>query len=187
MIALCIGHSRRIKGRYDGGAYSPFLDKNERDFNLEVAATVVRNLDRMGEDSRIISDYEGAGYSSAMRDVAKQVREIHASLAVELHFNAASPSANGHEWLYWHTSPNGKRLAQVFHDSFSDDFPSIKSRGIKPLSAGSRGSEFVRLTHCPAILTEPFFGTNTKDCSQITATRVAESYTKAILKFIRTR
>jgi N-acetylmuramoyl-L-alanine amidase len=187
MIALCIGHSRTINGRYDGGAFSPFLEKNERDFNLEVAALVARNLDRMGEDCRIISDYKGAGYSAAMRDVASQVRGIHASLAVELHFNASSPSANGHEWLHWHASPVGKKLAQVFHDCFAEDFPNIKSRGIKPLAAGSRGSEFVRLTHCPAILTEPFFGTNTKDCSQITATRVAESYTKAILKFIRTR
>jgi N-acetylmuramoyl-L-alanine amidase len=187
MIALCIGHSRKINGRYDGGAYSPFLEKNERNFNLEVAAIVVAILDRMGEDCRVISDYEGVGYSAAMRDVAKQVKDIHASLAVELHFNASSPSANGHEWLHWHASPNGKKLAQVFHDSFTEDFPSIKSRGLKPLTVGSRGSEFVRLTHCPAILVEPFFGTNEKDCSQITATRVAESYAKAILKFLRTR
>jgi N-acetylmuramoyl-L-alanine amidase len=75
----------------------------------------------------------------------------------------------------------------VFHDSFAEDFPGIKSRGLKPLTVGSRGSEFVRLTHCPAILTEPFFGTNHIDCSQITAIRVAESYSKAILKFLRTR
>jgi N-acetylmuramoyl-L-alanine amidase len=187
MIALCIGHSRTINGRYDGGAFSPFLEKNERDFNLEVAALVARNLDRMGEDCHIISDYKGVGYSSAMRDAASQVKDIHASLAVELHFNSASPSATGHEWLHWHSSVSGRKLAQAFHDSFAKDFPDIKSRGLKPLAAGSRGSEFVRLTHCPAIITEPFFGSNETDCSQITATRVAESYTKAILKFIRTR
>lgn len=187
MIALCIGHSRTINGRYDGGAFSPFLKKNERDFNLEVAALVVRSLDRMGENCRIISDYKGTGYSAAMRDAASQVKDIHASFAVEMHFNASSPSAHGHEWLYWHASANGKKLAQVFHDSFAEDFPGIKSRGLKPLSAGSRGSEFVKLTHCPAILVEPFFGSNESDCSQITPTRVAESYSKAILSTIRNR
>jgi N-acetylmuramoyl-L-alanine amidase len=187
MIALCIGHSRKIKGRYDGGAFSSFLKHNERDFNLEVAALVVRSLDRMGEDCHIISDYKGVGYSSAMRDAASQVKDIHASLAVELHFNSASPSATGHEWLYWHSSVGGRKLAQVFHDSFAKDFPDIKSRGLKPLAAGSRGSEFVRLTHCPAIITEPFFGSNETDCFQITPTRVAESYSKAILSTLRNR
>jgi len=187
MIALCIGHSRKIKGRHDGGAFSPFLQRNERDFNMEVAALVVRNLDRMGEDCRIISEYGGNGYGSAMLDASKQVQDIHATIAVELHFNSATPSANGHEWLYWKSSVTGRKLAQTFSDTFSDDFPDIKSRGLKALAPGDRGAEFVKLTHCPAILTEPFFGSNEGDCSQITATRVAESYSKAILKVLRTR
>lgn len=187
MIALCIGHSRKIKGRYDGGAYSPFLKQNERDFNLEVADIVARNLDRMGEDCHVISDYAGNGYGLAMFDVAKKVQSIHASIAVELHFNSASPSANGHEWLYWHSSVTGKKLAQAFSDTFSDDFPGIKSRGLKALAPGDRGAEFVKLTHCPAILVEPFFGSNENDCALITPTRVAESYAKAILKFLRAR
>lgn len=185
MIAICIGHSRKINGRYDGGAFSDHLGKNERGLNLEVAGIMSRILDRAGEDCTVISDYAGNGYSAAMRDVAGQVKAVHASLAIELHFNAASPSANGHEWLYWTSSAAGKRLAQAFHDAFAPDFPGIKSRGIKPLSPGDRGAEFVRLTHCPSILAEPFFGTNTNDCSQITANRLAESYCKAIMNYLR--
>jgi len=185
MIAICIGHSRKINGRYDGGAFSPFLNKNERDFNLEVAGILWRILDRAGEDSRIISDYAGSGYGSAMLDAAKQVQSIHASIAIEIHFNSSAPTANGHEWLHWKSSVAGKRLAQCFCDAFSDDFPGIKHRGLKPLSSGDRGAEFVKLTHCPAILTEPFFGSSEGDCSNITANRIAESYAKAILNFLR--
>jgi len=45
MIAICIGHSRKINGRYDGGAYSPTLKINERDFNLKVASELRDVLD----------------------------------------------------------------------------------------------------------------------------------------------
>ena len=185
MIALAIGHSRKIHGRYDGGAYSPHLETSERDFNLQVAAAVAKILHTEGIESRIISDYAGDGYTAAMRDAARQIKAIGAVLAVELHFNASAPTANGHEWLHWHYSTTGKRLAQTFHDQFAKDFPGIKSRGLKALDNGSRGAEFVKLTHCPAALLEPFFGTNGRDCSHITPSSLASSYAGAILTHLR--
>jgi N-acetylmuramoyl-L-alanine amidase len=181
MIAICIGHSRKIKGRYDGGAYSSWLKMNERDFNLEVASHLSKHLMQNGIPCRVISDYAGAGYGSAMVDVAKQAKDAHASLAIELHFNSATPSANGHEWLYWHSSAKGKALAQAFNAQFGKDHPNIKARGIKGITAQDRGGAFLRVTSCPSIIVEPFFGSNESDCRQVTPESVAKSYAKALI------
>tara|TARA_B100000579_G_C22711882_1_gene794983 strand:- start:870 stop:1100 length:231 start_codon:yes stop_codon:yes gene_type:complete len=39
-----------------------------------------------------------------------------------------------------------------------DTFPLFTSRGIKFRRKGHRGAGFLRLTHCPAVIAEPFFG-----------------------------
>ena len=82
---------------------------------------------------------------------------------MELHFNAASPKATGHEWLYWHTSEKGRLLARALRDSFEDSFPMFKSRGIKDRKKGDRGAYFLRATCMPVCIAEPFFGTNAEE------------------------
>ena len=180
MIAICIGHSRKIGGRYDGGAYSEHLKTNERDFNLKVATKLSANLTRKGIPSQIFSDYAGNGYGSAMVNAADQVRKAQATMAIELHFNSASPDANGHEWLYWFNSLNGASIAKNFETEFKRVFPSIKSRGIKMITRVNRGGKFLELTHCPAVILEPFFGSNKNDCDQITIDGLASAYANAI-------
>jgi N-acetylmuramoyl-L-alanine amidase len=181
MIAICIGHSRKIGSRYDGGAYSPHLKINERDFNLKVATKLSAKLTTRGIPSKMFDHYEGRGYGSAMADVAAQVKKAGCTVAVELHFNSATPSATGHEWLYWHSSVKGKALAEKFERCFSRLFPNIKSRGIKPKTKADRGGKFLELTHCPAIILEPFFGSNESDCDSINIDTLAEAYANALL------
>ena len=152
MIALCVGHSRQG----DSGA-SSVDGTTEWDYNTELAALIV-HASRL--DIRVYDSYEGRSYASAMRNLSKRLRKDRAELAVELHFNAASPKATGHEWLYWHTSTNGRLLARALRDSMEDAFPDLTSRGIKARKSGTRGSGFLRGTHCPVIICEPFFGTN---------------------------
>ena len=180
MIAICVGHSRKIGGRYDGGAYSEYLKTNERDFNLKVATKLSAYLTRKGIPSMIFDDYRGGGYGTAMRDVAGQVRKAQATIAIELHFNSASPSATGHEWLYWHNSLSGAGIAKNFEAEFKKAFPNIKSRGIKAIKKTDRGGKFLELTHCPAVIVEPFFGSNKADCEQINIDGLASAYTNAI-------
>lgn len=180
MIAICIGHSRKIGGRYDGGAYSDALKTNERDFNLKVASQLHDKLADLGIRSKIIDQYAGNGYGSAMADVARQVKDARASLAIELHFNSASPEANGHEWLYWHSSLIGEKVAGKFDAEFTKAFPGIKRRGLKAITKKDRGGKFLELTHCPAIILEPFFGSSVQDCSKVTVEGLAEAYTRAI-------
>jgi len=180
MIAICIGHSRRIGSRYDGGAWSDSLQINERDFNLNVADKLQKLLAEKKIASKIFSEYNGNGYGTAMFDVANKIRMARATFAIELHFNSSEPEANGHEWLYWHSSLLGKRIAQKFEDAFSKLFPNIKARGIKAIQKQDRGGKFLELTHCPAVILEPFFGSNVQDCSKINVERIAEAYAKAI-------
>jgi len=181
MIAICIGHSRKISGRYDGGAYSEYLKISERDFNLKVATKLSAELTRKGIPSKIFDHYAGNGYGYAMADIAEQVKKAQATLAIELHFNSATPSATGHEWLYWHSSVKGKAIAEKFNDCFSKNFPNIKARGLKPIKKTDRGGKFLELTHCPAIIVEPFFGSNEDDCKQVNPDNIAETYAKALV------
>jgi len=155
MIALCVGHSRQG----DSGAAS--VDgTTEWDYNSSLAEMVASKLD---ETTKVYNTYNGSGYGGSMRWLAQKLKKDKVTFAVELHFNAASPSATGHEWLYWHSSVKGRLLARSLRDSMEDAFPTFTSRGIKARQKGSRGAGFLRLTHCPAVIAEPFFGTNTQD------------------------
>lgn len=162
-IAICVGHSRKIKGRFEGGAVS-VGGVSERDYNLVLAEMIAENLSARGAEVKIISEYEGGGYTSAMTWLAKVVGEWKADAAVELHFNAAdSKSAKGHEWLYWGKSERSKQLATEINYEFEHEVEALKPRGIKPLDSRSRGALFCRLLPCPAVIAEPFFGTNKAD------------------------
>ena len=180
MIAICVGHSRKIGDRYDGGAYSEHLKTNERDFNLKVATALQKKLIEKKISSGIYSDYKGNGYGTAMFNVANQIRMARATFAIELHFNSADSDANGHEWLYWHSSLIGRRCAERFRDEFEKLFPKMKSRGIKAIQKNDRGGKFLELTHCPAIILEPFFGSSAADCARIDIERLTEAYSNAI-------
>ena len=155
MIAICVGHSRPN----DSGAAS-VTGVTEWDYNSQLADMI---SDRLKTPHKIYSTYKGSSYWSSMKWLARTLRNDGVEAAVELHFNAATPKATGHEWLYWNTSEKGRLFARALRDSFEDCFPQLRSRGIKPRQKGSRGAGFLRLTHCPATIAEPFFGSNEED------------------------
>jgi N-acetylmuramoyl-L-alanine amidase len=177
--AICVGHSRMIGTRRDGGAFSTHLGVNERDFNLRV----VEEMKRLDPTLVVLDKYEGRSYKAAMQWLADSIRSAGCNVAVELHFNSATPAAKGHEWLYWLTSKRGMALASCFRKAFRDAFPEIVDRGIKPKGAGDRGAEFLRLTHCPSVIVEPFFGSSGWDCAVIDKKghkAVASAYVSAL-------
>ena len=179
-IALCVGHSRsRPDGRPEGGAIST-TGVSEWQYNIRLARRIAIELHEChGLDAVIVDDYQGSSYGSAMRWLAGHLRSLgNIRLAVELHFNASdNPAAGGHEWFYWHRSPRGRALAESLHYHMSMDFPPLPARGAKPMESG-RGSEFLRLTHCPAVICEPYFGTNPHDW------KIASSYQDGIARTI---
>lgn len=154
-VAICVGHSRSG----DNGAVS-IEGESEWNYNGDVARITQEMLLESGFEAKVWDRYEGASYGAAMSWIAAEIRSFGADVALELHFNAAGPSAEGYEYLYWSTSDDGKRLAGDLVNSQSGLVPSARPRGAKGKFAGDRGSQFLRKTHCPAAITEPFFGTN---------------------------
>lgn len=179
-LGICVGHSR--KG--DSGA-SNTRGVSEHRFNTELANLTAGLLKDSGFPVHVISHYEGSGYGASMRWLADHLRDLGVMVAVELHFNSAGPFAHGHEWLHWHRSTQGQRLASCFNTSFKEVFPEARARGVKPLDASDRGSLFVRYTRCPAIILEPFFGSN-KDETEFYSDRMhslAEIYANALTNY----
>ncbi len=185
LVAICVGHSRFIGGKRDGGAVSAG-DVSEWTYNRELALWIQQLLVARGIDAFVEDKYEGNGYTDSMRWLASYLKGRQATLAVELHFNAATGSARGHEWLYWGASSKSRELAGHLSLSFAEAVPEIPARGIKPRTSADRGGEFLRLTHCPAVICEPFFGDNAKDWD-IAVTRkktIAKAIAKGISDFL---
>ena len=163
LVAICIGHSRSVKGRIEGGAVS-IGGESEWSYNRQLGEMIVDELGNKQIDTVEIAKYNGPSYGSAQRWLAQTLKDYGATIAIELHFNSSDdPKANGHEWLYWSSSKNGKSLATSIHDNMCLSVNDIKSRGAKPRFPGDRGSEFLRGTHCPSVICETGFGSNQND------------------------
>lgn len=159
MIAICIGHSRP----HDNGAVST-AGISEHTWNTRIAGKLASLLTARGMGCSVIDAYQGAGYGSAMRWLAKKLTALKADVAVELHFNSAdAAAASGHEWLHWHASNNGRLLAKSLELRMAKAFPTLPRRGLKGLYSKDDGAGFVRLTPCPAVICEPMFGSTESD------------------------
>jgi hypothetical protein len=170
-VALCVGHSRRLaSGHAEGGAWTHDGKFSEWKWNQFIARMVAADLhDRHGIASFLIDDYGARTYGAAMKWLGAQIAGLgNIKLAVELHFNSASATANGHEWLHWPGSVHGRLLATEMHLAMMRKFPGIRARGVKTPMEG-RGDAFLKLTHCPAVLAEPFFGSHRHDWETVCA------------------
>lgn len=169
MIAICVGHSRG-----DGGAIS-VGGMNEWHYNRVLGGNIVQILRDRWIPAMLIDRYAQTGYGRAMEMLATSLKGQRVEMAVELHFNSAtSAAATGHEWLYWQSSVPGRALAQCLDRRMSEAFPKHKRRGLKPIvSENDRGGGFLKKTHCPAVICEPFFGTNVDDWRLATKCRDA--------------
>jgi N-acetylmuramoyl-L-alanine amidase len=184
-VAICIGHSRKVLGRTEGGAIS-IGGVTEHEFNSEVAGFLEEKLAKYGIKTAIFDVYGGSSYGSAMDDIARKVRSFGADIAIELHFNASSsPHSKGYEFLCWHNSNGGKRLATLLLSEFGREFPAMTARGVKLCNDDSRGAGFLKKTHSVAVLAEPFFGSNEAEWKVFSQSheRVAEAYANAIAKY----
>jgi N-acetylmuramoyl-L-alanine amidase len=186
LIAICVGHSRFIGAKRDGGAVSAG-GVSEWTYNRDLAFAIERILRARGIISFVCDKYEGTGYTDSMRWVASHIKGKQATLALELHFNAATGTAKGHEWLYWGTSKDSKRLADCLREAYVKAVPGALSRGSKAKASGDRGGEFLKLTHCPAVIAEPFFGDNPKewDFASKNQTAIAEAICDGIEEYLK--
>ena len=97
------------------------------------------------------------GYSKAMRELHAEIDHWGADVDIEMHFNAATATAQGHEVLHYITSTNGKRLAGKLNLMFNKHLDN-SNRGVKGVRKGDRGSYGLKVGKSVSILSEAFFG-----------------------------
>lgn len=179
-VGICIGHSRIG----DSGAAS-VGGVSEWNYNVRVADLLQKNLASCGLKATVIRHYPRRSYGEAMTWLSKELKRLKCDVAIELHFNSASSLATGHEYLHLENSVNGKRLAACFNRRHKAHYPAQRDRGVKNLSKGERGYEFVHRVTPPAVICEPFFGSNAmewnifKDDHQ----KLAVAYAEALMEY----
>ena len=184
LVAICVGHSRpNDNGAVNTGGVSEWA------FNQPLAKRVCELIERAGYSAVLIDRYEGSGYSPAMLWLARRLKELNVDVALELHFNSAGPLATGYEFLHWFCSPKGLTLASKMGKAFAKAFPEQRDRGLKSINAADRGGLFLRKSHCPALICEPFFGSNAKDSAFFSTHReeLAKAYAEGVLNWLATQ
>lgn len=176
-FALCVGHSRVG----DRGAINT-RGVSEHAFNAPLAERVAELLRESGHKAHVIKSYDAVDYGTAMRWVANKVGRLRADAAVEFHFNSAGPSAEGYEYLFWGSSKRSEKLATCFLQAHRASYPRAVNRGILARNAKHNGAGFLRRTPCPAVILEPFFGSNAKETEIYSDSRelLASTYADAL-------
>lgn len=147
-VAIIVGHDERSQG-----AYSRFLNKTEYQYNSAVASHLTGIADIYRRPIK-------RGYKSAMQALAMQLNAKDYDLVIELHFNAATSSAEGVESLHFGGNDFTKMYAESYCSEIAEHYGSV-NRGAKSIyNENQRGYWFLKLTKAPALIVEPFFGSN---------------------------
>ena len=139
--------------------------------NLTFILDVIKHLEyKTGKLNLFYHNSDVSSYTERIKETASKLNKFNFDLVIELHFNAATPQANGCETLYYFNSKKGKEFAHIFTDTVCG-ITGIKSRnggvkGVVPIKE-DRGYASVYYPKAPTILIEPFFGTNDNDCVKI--------------------
>ncbi len=160
-IAFVIGHHKYAKG-----AYSTYLEQTEFDFWMSYK----KELELLGDVYRhnpLIPSYR-------VRQLIMAKKTKKYDLVIELHFNMFNGSAEGCESLFYYKNEHTLKLSLDFCKKYSE-LTDTYNRGAKPLMKGKRGYYFVKYQKPNAILLEPFFGDNQKDCERFTFRKFKES------------
>jgi N-acetylmuramoyl-L-alanine amidase len=154
-IAILTGHAPDSKGDYSKWLPSEF------DYNTQVA----EELKKINSSLYTVYTHDSylGGYYAMEKRTADTINKDSFDLTLELHYNSASPLAHGTECCYWFASKKGKEYAQKISEEISQRLDTT-NRGIKALyNKNDRGYWFTYLMKAPAVIVEPFFGSNEFD------------------------
>lgn len=155
-IALVIGHNARSQG-----AVRVTDGRSEYDWMTGLASQIVAQEPAL---FRVFRRPPGLGYSTEIRQAYAAVDAWGADASIELHFNsAAARSATGTETLTSGTT-GSLRLAQLIQPAMVGAL-GLRDRGLVTRKRGDRGGESLWQGRAPAVLIEPYFGSNPDDCS----------------------
>lgn len=173
--AIIVGHSRVSQG-----AANPHCGTTEFEYNEPLAQLIADQLQKCGSVRPVII------YRDSYKTLSSKVNETGADIAIELHCNAHNTEVSGTEMLHWHTSQNGKRLAQELQNAAVTTL-GLPDRGVKPIDADDRGGYLLRHTSMPCVIVESFFIDNDDDLAIGIEKRqaLAVRYARAIEGYFR--
>lgn len=160
-VAIVIGHT----SNGDKGAYSETLKLSEYDYNLKVA----NHMKELNPSVYDVYTHTIQEYYNRQKAMADKLNAKAYDLVIELHYNAASPVANGTETLYYFNSAKGKAYAESISQEIVKEFgTSIRGvNGAKALvNKNDRGYYAVYLPKATALIVEPFFGSNPSESAK---------------------
>ncbi len=178
-LAVVVGHNKRGKG-----AFSKHLGESEFTFNSALAKDIESLGRSYGFDVAIFFRDATLGYSRQIDKAYGSADKWGADLSVELHFNgAASASARG-SCVLTSGSSGSFRFAKLVQKQFvkAMDLDAKYDRGVITRTRGARGGRSLHAGKAPAILTEPFFGSNLADCQRVQHIHSSKLLAHAILR-----
>jgi len=174
-FAIAVGHRSKAQG-----AYSPHLCKTEFEFNSPIAESLSDIADIYYRPNTIWGSEGGR--------IVKLVNEINLTkydMALELHFDSfPDPKANGASALHYITNRRTKEAAARFTQMMYDTFGIRRRSNVPVTTRKQNGGTWIIDNYADALLVEPFFGSNLKDCQAINGCE--EEYSQLLRELLLT-
>jgi N-acetylmuramoyl-L-alanine amidase len=175
-VALEIGHSTR-----DGGAVRVTDGVQEYEWNKDLAHRI-HDLDPTMFE--IFHRRPDLRYTSAIRELYGRIDAWGCDLSISMHFNAFHKSSAS----YTSTLSSGSKVSLKAADAVQSAMVSVMGlhdAGVKVRNrrTGGRGWEMLSFGRSPAILIEPYFGSNPSDCRR--ADERKQALAEAIYRAVR--
>lgn len=157
-IALIVGHNARSQG-----AVRVTDGRSEFDWCADLANAIAASAPAL---YRVFRRPSGLSYGAEIRQAYAPISKSEFAATIELHFNSvASPAATGTETLTSGTL-GSLRLARLIQPAMVGAL-GLRDRGLVTRKRDDRGGESLWAGAPPAILIEPFFGSNPGDCAAV--------------------
>lgn len=176
-LAIVVGHNSRSQGAVSVGGVSEYV------WNSRLALLI---KDHDPDAVHIFHRNPGGGYSREIDRVYAEVDEWGADCSIELHFNGSvKPKARGVKTLTSGTK-GSLALAEEVHSRYLAVM-GRRDRGIETRTRHQRGGRSLWQGKCPAIMAEPFFGSNKEDWRRANARvdQLAEAIYRGAMAFYR--
>ena len=151
-VVINAGHTASNSGYADHGAVGS--SSYEGDITKAVAEIVVDDLAKVGYEALFVQNDD-------LNTICDISNGFNADVFVSVHCNSSeSPEAHGAETFYWHTSREGKKLANCVQNQLISTFD-LTDRGLKQCIPGTPTNFcVVRETDAVACLAELAFISN---------------------------
>lgn len=192
MVKVAVSYGHGVNTFPDTGSKGVIKDGvkyAEHTHNAEVGTRLTAILRRHGIE--VLELQPAFGQDVPLKTRTDKANAWGADLYYSIHANAGVSTARGWCGFYWGTSPDGKRIAQIYAAEIAAlGLPMYSGDGIHPCQLGDwTNFHELRESNMPALLTENGFMTNAEDFKHIFLNvdgswdKQAVAHAKTVLKY----